>query len=265
MRPSHDRQRGLVIGTLANAVRGAFARPQELRYHAVRDVWATTKAFGARGVANLEVFELADVADMVVEGYVDDRNRAVLAALCRSLGCRTFFEIGTNRGRTAWTVARNNPECQVFTLDLPDQQALGEVELSLNQSDRDFFARDWDRGEAYADTPEEERITTLKGDSATFDFSEWAGRMDLVFVDGAHSYEYVENDTRRALEMLSPTGTIVWDDYPAVPGVYRFVNELAPTLDRPLYHVLETRLVIYSRRDVVTTPATGTRRRLFAA
>jgi len=40
--------------------------------------------------------------------------------------------------------------------------------------------------------------------------------MDMVFVDGAHSYEYVKNDSRIAMKMLRDgKGLIVWHDYNA--------------------------------------------------
>jgi len=194
---------------------------------------AVTKRLGARAIIDIRVGDLRGVPDAVIEGYVDDHSRAVLAALCREAGARTFFEIGTSRGRTAWTVARNNPECHVYTLDLP------------------AGAAEWDIGEAYHGMPEEGRITTLHGDSASFDFSPYAGRMDLVFVDGAHPDADVSNDTEWAFELLAAGGTIAWDGHPAVPGVYRRLNELARTLDRPLYHVRGTGLVIYTQADVV--------------
>jgi hypothetical protein len=50
---------------------------------------------------------------------------------------------------------------------------------------------------------------------------------------------------------LSPTGTIAWDDYTTGAGVYQHIRELAPTLDRPLYHVFGTRMAIYSRQEFV--------------
>jgi predicted O-methyltransferase YrrM len=265
MAPRRDRQIGLVPRALTGALRGALDRRDELRFRVAREMWTLTKRFGSRAIVDITLDELPGLADAVVEGYVDDPNRAVLAALCRSLGVRTFFEIGTNRGRTAWTVARNNPDCHVYTLDLPAREALAEVQLAVNDADRDLFAGAWDRGEAYEGTTEEARITTLHGDSARFDFSPYAGRMDFVFVDGAHSYDYVSNDTRRALELLGPGGTIAWDDYPAVPGVYRRLNELAPALDRALYHVYGTRLVLYSRVDLVGPRRPRGRRRQYAA
>jgi hypothetical protein len=58
----------------------------------------------------------------------------------------------------------------------------------------------------------------------------------------------VKSDTEAALMMLSPEGTIVWDDYTHYPGIYRYLNDLSPRLDRPVVHILETRLAICTRR-----------------
>jgi predicted O-methyltransferase YrrM len=248
---SNDSQSSILGRTLRGALRGVRGRPQELRYHLVRDFWTTTKRFGAEEIRNVEIREIPGLRDRVVETYIDDRNRGVIAGLCAAFGARTFFEIGTNRGRTAWTVAKHNPDIRVYTLDLPEKDAVTDVKFGLNKSDQDFFIEDWDRGDAYRGTPEEARIETLLGDSATFDFSPYEGRMDVVLVDGAHSYDYVRSDTENALRMLSPTGAIIWDDYPAIPGVYQHLTDLAPTLDHPLFHIFETRTVVYSRQDFV--------------
>jgi predicted O-methyltransferase YrrM len=236
---------------LAAAGRAAVTRREEFRYHALRDSWSVAKRLAAGDIQNLEAREVPAVQDAVIEAYIDDPNRAVLAALCRALEARTFFEIGTNRGRTAWTVARNNPELRVYTLDLPSREAIESVQLQVNPSDRGFFAGDWDRGTAFTDTPEAERIEQLWGDSASFDFGPYQGAMDMVFVDGAHSYAYVKNDTERALEMLSPEGAIAWDDYPAIPGVYSYLTALAKSIEGELFHIRGTRLVVYSRKPFV--------------
>ena len=41
-----------------------------------------------------------------------------------------------------------------------------------------------------------------------YDYSPLKGKIDLIFIDGSHSYEYIENDTRRALELLLLAGII---------------------------------------------------------
>jgi hypothetical protein len=199
---------------------------------------------------NVELRELPGVCDAIVEGFIDDRNRVILAALCSALSCSSFFEIGTNRGRTAWTVARHNPSTTVYTLDLPSAEAASSAGLELLPADKAYF-RQWDRGIDFKNTPEEGRIHSLVGDSATFDFSPYAGAIDLVYIDGSHSYSYVKNDTMAALRMLSPNGAIVWDDYPSYPGVYAYLLELGRTMRPRPFHIYETRMVVYSPRNLI--------------
>ena len=43
--------------------------------------------------------------------------------------------------------------------------------------------------------------------------------MDFIFVDGSHSYDYVLNDSRKALSLLrGGKGIILWHDYPGWTG-----------------------------------------------
>jgi predicted O-methyltransferase YrrM len=250
-----SRNRRIVASTARGLATGAVKRPGEFRRSLVRDVWTVAKRFAASGVQNIEFREIPFLYDAVVEGYIDDPQRSVIAALVGGLGCRTFFEIGTNRGRTAWMVARHNPSVELYTLDVPLGEQPEQMALALGLDDRTYFRPDEQCGEAFHDRPEADRISQLWGDSATFDYSPYLGKMDFVYVDGAHSYDYVKSDTAQALRLLSPHGTIAWDDYTTGPGVYEALVELAPTLDRPIYHLIDTRMAIYSRRDFVTRVA----------
>jgi hypothetical protein len=251
LRETMDRNRRILLPTVRGVVAGAVRRRPEFRHHVVRDAWTLAKRFAAESVENIEMREIPCLGSAVVEGYLDDPQRLVIAGLAGGLGCRTFFEIGTNRGRTTWTVARTNPGIELFTLDVAPAGTPGATAFDLAADDTEFFRPEEACGEAFHDTPEAGRITQLWGDSATFDFSPYAGAIDLVYVDGAHTYEYVKSDTANALSMLGPRGTIIWDDYSSGPGVYEYVNEVAATLDRPVYHVFGTRMTVYSRQDFV--------------
>jgi hypothetical protein len=78
---------------------------------------------------------------------------------------------------------------------------------------------------AYEGQPEQERIIQHLGDSATFEFAPFYGTCQLVYVDGAHSHEYVEHDTREALRMVADPGAVIWDDYwRQVPDVAHYLN-----------------------------------------
>ncbi|HEX6133447.1 MAG TPA: class I SAM-dependent methyltransferase [Longimicrobiales bacterium] len=154
-----------------------------------------------------------------------------LCVLCHLLRPTTVFEIGTAGGLTALHFALNSAaDARIFTLDMP-------LDSGVVPALRTTLIDGWHiRGSAQAggrhvfdDRPEADRIECLYGDSATFDFSPWRGAVDLFFIDGAHSYEYVRSDTARALECVRPGGVVAWHDFGrvGVNGVSRAVLELA--------------------------------------
>ena len=249
--PTFSRNRRIMFSTVRGFAAGLVQRRAEFRHHVVRDAWTVAKRFGATGIENVEPREIPFLYASVVAGYIDDAQRSIIAALVNGVEARTFFEIGTSLGRTTWTVAHHNPELQIYTLDVPPDDDADQTAFELGAEDRTYFRPADACGEAFRDTTEAERITQLWGDSARFDYSPYDEKIDFVYVDGAHTYDYVRSDTRHALQMLSPEGTIAWDDYVTSPGVYEYLIELAPSLDRPLYHLMGTRMAIYSRKDLV--------------
>src|SRR5208282_5304838 len=63
--------------------------------------------------------------------------------------------------------------------------------------------------------PENGSVATLdlpEDHAAAFDESPYAGRMDFVFVDGAHSADYVRNDSEKGWRMLREGGIMAWHD-----------------------------------------------------
>lgn len=154
---------------------------------------------------------------------------ADLVALCmlaRATHAHTVFEIGTLRGLSTYHLAMNAAAgAQILSLDLPRGSSGGALAMTpidrahvkLSQVDRFHFTG----------TPEERQITLLHGDSATFDFTPWHRKVDLFFIDGAHSYEYVRADTLNALACVRPGGVIAWHDAgrTGVNGVTRWLRE----------------------------------------
>jgi predicted O-methyltransferase YrrM len=234
----------VVGGALSHGVAG----PRRLRRQLLKRLWIELKRFAAPHITNIEVASITGIDGVHVEGPVLRRSPLVLCALASLLHPATIFEFGTYRGDTAWLLARNIPSARVYTLDLggPDERYRAQLELT----DIDEYFHAWDRGARFHGTPEGDRITQLAGDSATFDFAPYRGKIDLAYVDASHSYSYVRSDTEAALAMLSPSGTIIWDDYTHYSGIYAYLNELAAALDHPIFHVLDTRLAVYSRRPI---------------
>ncbi len=151
-----------------------------------------------------------------------------LALICRALQPRTVFEIGTLYGYTALLFALNSPlDAVVHTLDLPPDADFAlrttiidvKIAAAHHKTERLLF-----HGH-----PLESRIKPLQADSARFDFSPWQAKVDLFFIDGSHSYDYVRSDTERALGCCRSGSVIVWHDYGkwGVNGVSKFLHELS--------------------------------------
>lgn len=153
-----------------------------------------------------------------------------LCLLCRMLEPARIFEIGTHTGYTALHLALNSPaDAEVLTLDLAPDAPPPRLPTTLMDDWHVRGTRESHGAPCFVGTPVEAKITRLFGDSATFDFSPWFDAVDLFFIDGAHSYEYVKSDTRKALACCREKGAIVWHDFGrvGVNGVTKLVRELA--------------------------------------
>ncbi len=165
-----------------------------------------------------------------------------VCAMARHLRARRIFEFGTYLGRTTYHLALAPGIEQVFTLDL---RPAGEYpgDLKIGRAVRAVHDRGL-QGHFYQGTDAAQRVVQLHGDSRTFDYGPYAGRMDFVFVDGGHTYDLVANDTQRALTLIRPGGVIVWHDFaPKGRDVARLGREFAR--DRPLFWISDTSLLVY--------------------
>jgi predicted O-methyltransferase YrrM len=152
-----------------------------------------------------------------------------LAAICRHLRPRRIFEFGTHTGSSTLVMAINvADDTEIFTLDLEPSERVGS---------------------AYRNTEYSPRIRQLYGDSKTFDYAFFLGKVDFVFIDADHTYDGVKSDTEKAFELLRPGGVIVWDDYRWLDvhvecvGVTLFLNEFGKT--HPVFNIAGTRFAIY--------------------
>ena len=124
-----------------------------------------------------------------------------------------IFEFGTFNGRTTLNLAVNSrPGTRIFTLDLPFDNP-PSTKLRQHPWDGKYVEQHGD-GRYFQKERHRKKITRLYGDSATFDYTPFGGTIDFVFVDGSHSYEYVTNDSDKALRLLrGGKGIILWHDY----------------------------------------------------
>ena len=81
-----SRNRRIFLSTARGVAAGLVRRPAEFRQHVVRDTWTIAKRFGATGIENVEFRDIPALYEARVEGYVDDPQRAIIAALAGALG-----------------------------------------------------------------------------------------------------------------------------------------------------------------------------------
>jgi predicted O-methyltransferase YrrM len=183
-------------------------------------------------------------------GNVRISELGVLSALAGD--CRdgsNIFEIGTFDGRTTLNLALSAPaQCMIYTLDLPPDL---ETTFSLAADVRyvSNLPKPGTRYEAYREAYPVKigRIHQLLGDSGTFDYTPYRNSCSLVFVDGAHSYDYAISDTRAAMDMIERGGVVVWHDYGVWEGVTKALEELEQQEGYGLRSISGTSLVFWKK------------------
>ncbi len=147
-----------------------------------------------------------------VDGNVTLFELWVISALIRKNNFYRIFEIGTFEGRTTFNISQNcSMKAEIYTLDLPKTDIQHSKYLILD-SEKKYIEKD-SSGEKFKGSHSKNKIIQLYGDSATFDFSPFYNTIDLVFIDGSHSYKYVINDSLKAYSMVRNGGIIIWHDY----------------------------------------------------
>jgi len=152
-----------------------------------------------------------------------------LGAIARVLLARKVLEIGTYDGNTALVLALNSdPGGVVVTVDLPPDfdPEKHQSTLTFSHEPINVTARD-ELGRQLGQHPASTRIQQVYGDSGSLDWSKLGGPFNLIFIDGCHTENYVESDTRNALQQLAPGGIIVWHDYGMIAEVSQVVDRYA--------------------------------------
>lgn len=227
-------ERRVALEVIAGVIRNALTGRGDQRRLFVRQLWVELMRFGATNVRNIPLSRIRGIHDVRVEGPVDEQDVLLMSALAALLECETVFAFGLGRDISA-VLAHNLPEAMVYALVPPDVEPLAAARQHPG--------------------PVAGNITRLRGSAETFDLSRYSGTSDLVIIDAGESSGDIGEETAAAFSLLSELGTIVWDNYTNSVGAYAYLNALAPALDRPVFHLLGTRLALYSRWDIVRPDA----------
>ncbi len=173
-----------------------------------------------------------------------------LCIITKLVDAKNIFEIGTLDGYTALHFAMNSPvNTKVYTLDLPPDgseiPSLRSTAIDVAHQDQHAVIKKY----RFQIPSVIEKVFTLFGDSARFDYAPFINKIDLFFIDGAHSYEYVKSDTLKALKCVRGGGIIVWHDYGrmGVNGVTKWLHEFAAQGNK-VYSVPGSSLAYYIKK-----------------
>ncbi len=217
----------------------------EYMRHTANPLLQEATLFDLIGRINFSEVSIAEFENIM--GGVDMEELLMLCLLVRNRKPAVIFEIGTFEGITTLNLALNAPETtRVYTLDLP---ADGRTAFSISDYDTTLVPVTA-RTDLWQKHGVADRIEQIFCDSAFFDSVAFAGSVDLVFIDGSHTYDYVKNDTELALRMVSPKGIVVWHDFsPSKRGVFLTLNEIAGRI--PIMHLVGTNLAFHDHQFVV--------------
>lgn len=176
-------------------------------------------------------------------------EQMVLALLARIISPRTILEFGTGQGFSSYLWAENTSDsARIVTLDL-DPAAQRDYTAKILRGDEAV-------GRVYRESDQSEKVWQVlvrPGGPIPESLSSLKGNVDLIFVDGDHSYDGVAHDTELAFEFAHEDTVFLWHDFYRFPnyiaegperrGVYPYLNELADRGSLKLHHIAGTYLV----------------------
>ena len=177
------------------------------------------------------------------DGNITPIELVIISLLISTLKPKKVLEIGTFNGRTTINMALNQPkDGEIITFDLPNNK----TKLPLAPSEEKYILGKDGNRRSHA------QITQVFSDTADYDFTDYIDRIDFMFVDGSHSYEYTMHDSNLAYNLVRRGGYIIWHDYdsPYWPGVTEALNELylGNSDFKSLQHIVGTSLCILQNR-----------------
>ncbi len=198
-------------------------------------------------IKKVESISILNPLNKLQDMSLDLYETVVINLFAASLGKNTkILEIGTFDGNTTINLSENAKQAsRVYSVDLPDD--LVEFELRVRQGENNHRQKTIIKSSQIS-TKNLRSISLVKQDSATIDFSKKFGKVDMCFIDGNHSFSYVESDTLNCYSILKSGGTIVWHDYGYIYSVTKFIDSWSKANNLKIEVVEGTRLA-FLRKD----------------
>jgi hypothetical protein len=158
------------------------------------------------------------------EGHVSILELLILSAFASKLNdTQNVLEIGTFEGITSLNCSLNAKYSKVYTLDLPLDHSLDELQdKEYLDYDKDLINSGNRRSEILINIS---NVIQLYGDSTKYDFS--TINYSMAFIDGGHDYQTVKSDTENILKYINKPGSVFWHDYDVTNAVGQYLLNIS--------------------------------------
>tara|TARA_B100001093_G_scaffold440288_1_gene440714 strand:- start:32 stop:817 length:786 start_codon:yes stop_codon:yes gene_type:complete len=183
-----------------------------------------------------------------IVGMTSDYEAWIISSLSKV--SKKIFEFGTCSGKTTYLMglnSSNDTRIISITLNPNDLNDLKKKDIDNKVSFRNIIQESVYEKFLFSEKEVEKKIKIIFQNSLNFKHNKYKNEMDLIFIDGGHTYSVVKNDSEKSFDMLSSSGIILWHDY--VPGkrsardVVKYLNEISKK--KIIYKIKDTSLCIF--------------------
>ena len=149
-----------------------------------------------------------------IVGMTSDYEAWIISSLSKI--SKNIFEFGTCSGKTTYLMALNSDENSKITSITLKPNEISSLEK--NEKDNKVSFRNIKRESIYnkflfSNTNVEKKIEIIFQNSLEFDEKKFEKKMDLIFIDGGHTYSVIKNDTEKSFNMLRDKGIITEEEF----------------------------------------------------
>ena len=163
---------------------------------------------------------------------------------------KKIFEFGTCSGKTTYLMGLNSSDdtrIVSITLNPYDLNSIRKIDKDNKVSFRNIINESVYDKFLFSGKEVEKKIEIIFQNSLNFDYNKYKKEMDLIFIDGGHTYSVVKSDSEKSFEMINKNGIILWHDY--VPGkrsskdIVKYLNEISK--QKKIYKIKHTSLCCF--------------------
>ena len=163
---------------------------------------------------------------------------------------KKIFEFGTCSGKTTYLMGLNSSDdTRIVSITLTPYHlnSIRKIDKDNKVSFRNIINESVYDKFLFSGKEVEKKIEIIFQNSLNFDYNKYKKEMDLIFIDGGHTYSVVKSDSEKSFEMINKNGIILWHDY--VPGkrsskdIVKYLNEISK--QKKIYKIKHTSLCCF--------------------